>query len=144
MRWHRLRFRGEDGQVTVFVAIAMLGLIAVVGLVADGGRVFAERRDLQNVADAAALAGAMQIDVDAYRASGEVVLDEGATREAAVEYLQDERDVEYAVQVSQASVEVAVSLQASTTFLKLIGIDGVGISASSSSSPRHGISEAGE
>ena len=59
----------ESGQVIVLVAILMVGLVAVVGLVTDGGMVFTQRRDLQNVADAAALAGAMQIDQDAYRAS---------------------------------------------------------------------------
>jgi Flp pilus assembly protein TadG len=136
------RLGEERGQVMVFAAILMTGLVSVVGLVTDGGIVFSQRRDLQNAADAAALAGAMQIDEDAYRASGRVVLDERAAREAATQYLEDEGDVDYTVQVSPEGVHVSVSRQASTSFLRLVGIDGVDISASSSAAPRHGVGEA--
>jgi hypothetical protein len=98
---------------------------------------------LQNIADAAALAGAMQIDEEAYRASGDVVLDEAAAREVAAEYLADENDLDYSVQVSPAGVEVSVSRQASTSFLKLLGISEVDITATASAAPRHGIDAAG-
>jgi uncharacterized membrane protein len=136
--------RDERGQVMIMVAIFMAGLVAVVGLVTDGGLMFAQRRDLQNAADAAALAGAMQIDERAYRATGEVVLDHGAAREAARRYLADEGDLDYSVQVTASGVEVSVSRQASTSFLRLVGITGVEISASASAAPRHGIAAAGE
>jgi len=133
---------GEDCQVMVFVSVLMTGLVAVAGLVTDGGIVFSQRRDLQNAADAAALAGAMQIDANAYRASGAVVLDEGAAREAAVQYLQDEADLDYSVQASPAGVEVSLSRRASTSFLRIVGINGVDISASASAEPRHGVAGA--
>lgn len=137
------RLEGDErGQVMVFVAILMTGLISVVGLVTDGGIVFSQRRDLQNAADAAALAGAMQIDESAYRASGQVVLNERAAREIATQYLQDEGDLDYSVQVSPTGVEVSVSRQASTSFLRIVGINGVVISASSSAAPRHGVAQA--
>jgi len=132
----------ERGQIIVLVAILMVGLVAVVGLVTDGGLVFSQRRDLQNAADAAALAGAMQIDENAYRASGAVVLDERAAHEAAVEYLEAEGDMSYSVVVRPARVEVSVSRQASTGFLKVIGIDGFEISANASAEPRHGVASA--
>lgn len=134
----------ERGQVMAFAALAMVGLISVVGLVADGGTVFAARRDLQNAADAAAIAGAMQLDIDAYRATGALVLDEAAAQAAAIEYLQAEGDVEYSVRVSPEAVDVSVARNASTTFLRLVGVDDVRLSAQSSASPRHGIAEAGE
>ena len=132
----------EGGQVIVLVAILMVGLVAVVGLVTDGGLVFSQRRDLQNVADAAALAGAMQIDEDVYRASGEVLLDESAARQAAVEYLRAEGDVTYSVVVGPARVDVSVSRQASTGFLRVIGINSVEMSAGASAEPRHGVASA--
>ena len=140
MKWIR-RLDEERGQVMVFVAILMTGLISVVGLVTDGGIVFSQRRDLQNAADAASLAGAMQIDESAYRSSGQVVLDERAAREAATQYLQDEGDLDYSVLVSPTGVEVSVSRQASTSFLRIVGINGVDISASSSAAPRHGVAQ---
>jgi uncharacterized membrane protein len=137
------RLRGEEaGQVIVLVAILMVGLVAVVGLVTDGGLVFSQRRDLQNVADAAALAGAMQIDEDAYRASGEVVLDESAARQAAVGYLRSEGEMAYSVVVGPTHVDVSVSRQASTGFLRVVGINSVEMSAAASAEPRHGVASA--
>jgi len=132
----------EGGQIIVLVAILMVGLVAVVGLVTDGGLVFSQRRDLQNVADAAALAGAMQIDEDAYRASGTVALDERAARQAAEEYLGGEGNITYSVLVQPGRLDVSVSRQASTGFLKVIGIDSFEISASASAEPRHGVASA--
>lgn len=60
---------GEEGQILVLTLIMMLGLLAVLGLVADGGLVFARHRELQAAADAAARAGAAQLDEATYRAS---------------------------------------------------------------------------
>lgn len=129
----------------VLVAILMVGLVAVVGLVTDGGMVFAQRRDLQNVADAAAAAGAAQIDEDTYRASaGEtVVLDETAAYDAAARYLADEGGLDYSVTVETGRVVVSVSRQATTGFLRVLGIDGVEIDASATAEPRYGIETAG-
>lgn len=125
------------------VALMMVGVVSVVGLVSDGGLVFAQRRDLQNVADAAAAAGAMQIDEAAYRSTGEVVLDEQAARDAAVLQLDAEGDLDYAVSVLPDRVEVLVSRQASTGFLRVIGIQGIEVSASASAEPRYGVESAG-
>lgn len=48
----------ERGQIVVIFAIALIALLAMVGLVLDGGSAYAQRRDQQNAADLAALAGA--------------------------------------------------------------------------------------
>lgn len=135
----------ESGQAMIMVAILMVGLVAVVGLVTDGGMVFTQRRDLQNVADAAAAAGASQVDEDAYRASaGEtVVLDESAAYDAAARYLDKEGDLDYSVTVAPNRVDVSVSRQATTGFLRVLGFDGVDIDASSTAEPRYGIDTAG-
>jgi Flp pilus assembly protein TadG len=52
------RRRGERGQVLVIFALALIAIVAMTGLVLDGGSTFVQRRDQQNVADAAALAAA--------------------------------------------------------------------------------------
>jgi len=134
---------GDEGQVLVMVALMMVGLVADVGLVSDGGLVFSQRRDLQNVADAAASAGAMQIDEAVYRAESRVVLDERMAREVAALYLDAEDGVTYSVSVFPDRVDVEVSRQASTGFLRVIGIDGVAVSASASAEPRYGVDRAG-
>lgn len=130
---------GDEGQVLVMAALMMVGLVAVVGLVSDGGLVFSQRRDLQNVADAAAAAGAMQIDEAVYRADGRVVLEEAAARETAAAYLDAEEGITYSVSVLPDRVEVAVSRQASTGFLRVIGINSVDVNASASGEPRYGV-----
>jgi len=46
------------GQVIVIFALALVAIIAMVGLVLDGGSTFAQRRNQQSAADLASLAGA--------------------------------------------------------------------------------------
>ncbi len=50
--------RREGGQMIVIFALCLVGLVGMTGLVLDGGDTFLQRRDLQNVADASAMAGA--------------------------------------------------------------------------------------
>jgi uncharacterized membrane protein len=132
----------ESGQALVLVAVLLLGLVAVVGLATDGGLVFAQRRELQNLADAAALAGAMQLDEGAYRAAGTVTLNAGEARRAAAAALEGASDLTYAVTTDVGGVEVEVRRHATTGFLRVIGIDGVTISASARAAARHGVDSA--
>lgn len=63
---------GRDGQIVVVFAMALLTIALMVGLVVDGGMVFLQRRDGQNEADLAALAGTKVIAdawIDPARAS---------------------------------------------------------------------------
>ena len=55
------------GQVLVIVALGMVALIAMAGLVTDAGLAWANKRQAQNLADAAAMAGARIIAVDRYQ-----------------------------------------------------------------------------
>jgi Flp pilus assembly protein TadG len=48
--------RGERGQVLILTILAMPLFIALIALVADGSNIFANKRSVQNVADATALA----------------------------------------------------------------------------------------
>ena len=49
----------ERGQVLIIVVLGMVGLIAITALAIDGGNAFLDRRNAQNAADTAALAGAL-------------------------------------------------------------------------------------
>jgi hypothetical protein len=53
--------RGERGSAAVLVGMAMLLLLTVVGLVVDGGTMYAQKSHLQKVANAAALSGAQEL-----------------------------------------------------------------------------------
>ena len=52
-----MRQHAESGQVVVLLAVAMIGLLAIVGLALDGGMLYWNQRRAQNGADAAAIAG---------------------------------------------------------------------------------------
>ena len=59
----------ERGQASVLlIGVLLIGLMFA-GLAVDGARMFTARRDLQNVADSAALAGASALDEVVYRSS---------------------------------------------------------------------------
>ncbi|MBI4788161.1 MAG: hypothetical protein HY782_14110 [Chloroflexi bacterium] len=47
----------EHGQAVVIVALSIIGLLAMAGLVFDGGNAYVQRRRMQNAADGASLAG---------------------------------------------------------------------------------------
>ena len=53
--------RRQDGQALVQVAVAMVVLLGFVSLAIDVGHLYAERRRMQNAADAGALAGAHEL-----------------------------------------------------------------------------------
>lgn len=50
------RRESERGQLLTIFALALVALLAMVGVIIDGGDTFLQRRDQQNVADAAAMA----------------------------------------------------------------------------------------
>lgn len=59
----RIRIRkNERGATLILVALSLAASLSVVGVVVDGGSAFAERRQMQNSADAAALSAARAFD----------------------------------------------------------------------------------
>jgi Flp pilus assembly protein TadG len=134
--------RSEVGQALVWVAVMLPLFLSVIGLSIDAGTLFDVRRELQNVADSAARAGAMQIDQTAYRASSgtTVVLDPATARQAAAQYVS-RRGAGFAatIEVEPRSVVVQVSQSVPTSFLRLVGIGTMRITATAPATPRFGI-----
>ncbi len=57
-----MRYKSEEGQAVILVALAMsIFLIAAIGLAIDGSHIYAQRQMAQTAADAAAQAGIMSI-----------------------------------------------------------------------------------
>jgi Flp pilus assembly protein TadG len=79
----RDRGRGERGQVIVVFALALVVIIAMVGLVIDGGGAFSQRRVEQKAADVAALAGANAY-MNTYRSTSSVASATSAATTAAI------------------------------------------------------------
>ena len=53
----------QQGAVLILVVVGMLGMLAVVGLALDSGHAMLNKTRLQNAVDAAALAGAKELDL---------------------------------------------------------------------------------
>jgi len=127
------------GQTIVLVAVLLLAMVALTGLVIEGGHVFVVRRDLQNVADSAALAGAQQLDVAVYRASREVRLDPQAAERRAYEMARHEMpSADMSIRSETTSVTVRLRKKVPTVFLGTIGVRSVMLDASASAVPRSG------
>ena len=136
-----MRCRSEAGQATVFVVGMSLLVFAIAGIAVDGTKAWLYRRTLQNAADASALAGAGELNRDAYYRSGGRGTDldvEAAHRVAAQWVAGSGLDVRSGYVVDSAGVEVALRGTTATLFLGLIGIDELAVGAEARAEPRRG------
>jgi len=132
------------GQAIVWAAVMMPLFLSVIGLAIDGGVVFKAERELQNVADGAARAGAMQVDQQAYRASsGQMLqLDADKAKQVAAQYVASQAPgVSGQVSADQQQVVVQVKEQVATSFIRIVGIDSVQIGAVAPARIRFGIQQ---
>ena len=135
--------RDERGQASVLlVGVLLIGLMFV-GLAIDGARMFTARRDLQNVADSAALAGASALDEHTYRESGgaAVRLDSASARQAVDDVLRRSSlpaSVQVDVAVTDDRVSVRIARPVRPLFLGLVGIGPELIGAHATASPQTG------
>jgi uncharacterized membrane protein len=139
--WPRFWQRSESGQASIVIVGALFICLAFTGLAVDGARLFTARRDLQNVADSAALAGASAIDETHFRDSGgrEVQLDPSAARAAVDRVLQASSlpvTAEVDVTVEPDRVVVHVGRPVEMTFLRIAGLREEEIGASATASPQ--------
>jgi len=132
--------RSQSGQVSVFVIGTALICFAVAGVAVDGTRAFLYRRTLQNAADAAALAGASEIDRSAYYAGrNDIVLDGGRARGTAMRWLARRGlPVEADVAATPALVRVGLRARLETTWLGLVGIGELPVAAQAVAEPVSG------
>lgn len=131
----------ERGQVAVLVLGMALLAFAVAGLAVDGTRAWLQRRSLQNVADAAALAAAGELDRAAYYGSGgrAVSLDEEASERVAHRWLS-RRPLHARAAVSATEERVSIELRddVPTTFLALIGVRSIPVAVRADAAPLPG------
>jgi Flp pilus assembly protein TadG len=66
--------RSEAGVVTVTITVLVIAIVAAAGLVIDGGRLLAARRDASNTAAAAARSAAQELDVSRFETGNHVTL----------------------------------------------------------------------
>jgi len=114
--------REETGQVTPFVVLMTVALLLCAGLVVDGGRILAARRQATDIAAGAARAGAQAVSIDELRSTNAQRLDPGRARAAAGEYLAQ---VGRTGEVDVAGDTVTVRVRVATPMV-ILGIAGIG------------------
>jgi uncharacterized membrane protein len=137
----------DSGAATALVLMFLLGIVAVAGLVIDGGFLFSSRRALQSTADGAARAGAMAVDEWLLRESGgkEVKLSPEGARQAVADYLTRAGfRGEFDIEAAPGRVRVVLRKELEPLVLSITGIHEVSAKAESTAEPRSGITGAEE
>ncbi len=125
----------DRGTVTAFVATFTVALIAIAGLVVDGGYVLAARRAALDEAEAAARAGAQAVDEDAVRRGEPVRIDPDAARARVAEFLA-RTGHDGSAEVSGDTVTVHIKVDQRLAILGMFGVRPVTVEASGSA---HGV-----
>lgn len=127
-RPYRSTADGERGSLTLMLAALMVALLALAGLVIDGGRKLNQSASAYAIAQEAARAGAGMVDRSAAYRSGTFKVDEGQALAAARAYLAD---AGYSGTVISGTVSpdgtqrirVTVTVTQPSLVLSLIGMD---------------------
>lgn len=113
--------KSESGQFLVLLAILLVGLLAILALVLDGGHIYFRERATQNAADAGALAGARELCI---------TQDEGQASFMAHQYAEVHNGPTVAdVEVEGDEVTVIARQTFDTYFAHIIGIPEVTVEA---------------
>ncbi|HEX6931575.1 MAG TPA: pilus assembly protein TadG-related protein [Streptosporangiaceae bacterium] len=114
---------GERGSLTLMLAVLMVALLALAGLVIDGGRKLNQSASAYAIAQEAARAGAGMVDRSAAYRSGTFRVDEGQALAAARAYLADAGYSGAVTAYGTQRIRVTVTVTEPTLVLSLIGID---------------------
>ncbi|WP_206789612.1 pilus assembly protein TadG-related protein [Amycolatopsis sp. MtRt-6] len=133
-------WRADEGQVSAFVVVLVLGLMALAGLGLDGGLALAAKVRATGQAESAARAGAQAIDLAAYRATGTLRLVPAQADGLARRYLAG-IGATGTVTATADTVTVTVTTHQRTQLLSLIGIPSIGAHGSGAAHPQRGVTE---
>lgn len=125
------RPRADRGSVTTFTLLICLGMVALLGLVAEGGDVLAAREQAVALAEQAARAGAAQLSPTTLHLGG--VLDQGGNPVLAAEYLLAVGGHPGYATVTGNTVTATVRPYAvSTPLLRIVGVPSIAVGATAS------------
>jgi hypothetical protein len=133
----RHRLGEEEGMVTAFVVIFTLALLAMTGLVLDGGLALAAKVHAIDDAQAAARAGAQAIDIPLYRSTGTITLDPAQAVADAQAFLAAAGE-HGTVSVAGETVTVNVTITQPTQILSIVGVDQLTVTGTGSATAQQG------
>jgi Flp pilus assembly protein TadG len=145
----RITRRDEKGATIVLVALSVVMLLTMTGLAIDGGRLYSDRRQVQNAADAAALAGTVALnnlvtgnEASIYNAVQQRVQDNQALDAFTCQIIDQSGNVLQscptsngtAVNGNAAGVKVLANNTQNTSFMRAAGVSSFTAQASASAS----------
>jgi len=113
--------RKQSGQTLVIVALALIALLGFLALAIDVGVLYAWRRNMQNAADAAALAGAREICLGHTEAEAVAAIQEYA--------LVENRAMTETHEIDGGLVTVYTGVDVNLFFARVLGVDQSGVTA---------------
>jgi hypothetical protein len=117
---------GEDrdlGALSLMIVVLFVALVALAGIVVDGGAKLDADENAYALAQEAARAGATSVDASSAYKSGSFVVSPEQALAAASSYLAAAAQTDYQVRaVGSREIWVSVTISEPTTFLSLIGI----------------------
>lgn len=129
--------RNEDGSITAFVALLLVALMAMLGLVVDGGSALSAHQAAADEAEQAARAGAGALSVDALR-TGSLRLDP-VNAVSAAEVFTRAAGHPGTASVQGGVVTVQIHYRVPTAVLGIVGITSLPVSAQASAVDVQGV-----
>lgn len=138
--WRRLQTRtgGDAGRVTPFAVLMTVALLAVAGLVLDAGIALSQKVQALDLAQAAARAGAQELDLVKYRTTNVAELDPARAAAAARTWLAS-AGVDGDASATTTTVTVTVRRTSNTQLLTLVGVSQLHVSATASATAVQGV-----
>jgi len=122
------RLKSENGAVVVIVALSIVALMMVTALTIDVGSLYEERRFLQTVADAAALAGAQELP-DGVDEAKNIAIEYALEHGVNIDYYDDVVVGDYWATNDKITVN-AINPNAELYFARVIGLSETQVVAS--------------
>jgi Flp pilus assembly protein TadG len=129
---------GDAGRVTPFALLMTIALLAVAGLVLDAGLALSEKVRALDVAQAAARAGAQELDLHKYRTSSIAELDPARAAATARAWLAS-AGVDGEASATTTTVTVTVRRTSNTQLLHIVGVSRLTVSATATATAVQGV-----
>jgi hypothetical protein len=141
--------QAERGSLTLMLAVMFVALLALAGIVIDGGAKLTAAENATAIAQEAARAGAGMVNPATAYSSGSFVVDVSEARQAAEQYLAQSWVVGQGyrgsvTRVGTHSIEVTVNVTQPTKVLSIIGIDSVSATGTATANLIAGVTGTGQ
>jgi Flp pilus assembly protein TadG len=145
-RWRARSGRGGDrerGSITLMLLVLFVALIALAGIVIDGGAKLNQAENANAIAQEAARAGAGMVNPGNAYSTGSFTVDQSQAVAAARQYLAAAGYHGTVTTVGTESIQVTVTVTAPTRVLSIIGIDSMSSTGSATASLVAGVTGPG-